>query len=60
MRKSTAHTIARAALLALVAGGLVAVYNPAPRIDHEAQVAMTSASALALEGATVATRELRG
>jgi hypothetical protein len=60
MRKSSVrrHTI-RAALIALAAGGLVAVGNPAPRVAHDAEVAMASAGQLAQQGALAVTTSLR-
>jgi hypothetical protein len=50
----------RAALIALAAGGIVAVANPAPRVAHDAEVAMTSAGHLAQQGAIAVTTRLRG
>jgi hypothetical protein len=50
----------RAALIALAAGGLVAVANPAPRVARDAEVAMASAGQLAQQGAMAVTTRLRG
>jgi hypothetical protein len=50
-RTSALQRTLRAALIALAAGGLVAVDNPGPRISHAAEVAMTSAGHLAWQGA---------
>ena len=50
----------RATLIALAAGGLVAVANPAPRVAHDAEVAMVSAGRLAQQGAVAVTMRLRG
>ncbi|MGN6279120.1 MAG: hypothetical protein ACTHM8_10415 [Sphingomonas sp.] len=61
MRKqSTSQRTVRAALLALAIGGLVAVANPAPRISHAADIALTSAGRLAAQSADAVTRPLRG
>lgn len=48
----------RAAFVALAAGGLVAVANPAPQISHAAQVAMTNAGQLAAQSADAVARHL--
>jgi len=50
----------RAALLAFAVGGFVAVANPAPRISHAAEVAMTNADLLAQQGAAAVSARLRG
>jgi len=50
----------RAALIALATGGLVAVANPAPRVAHDAKVAMASAGRLAVQGADAMTGALQG
>jgi hypothetical protein len=49
----------RAALLALAAGGLVAVANPVPRVAHVAGLAMASVGQLARQGAVAVTTRLR-
>ncbi|MGN6270046.1 MAG: hypothetical protein ACTHM0_09155 [Sphingomonas sp.] len=59
-RQSTRRQTIRAALFALAAGGLVAVDNPAPRISHAAEVAMTSANHLAHQSAAAVTARLHG
>jgi len=59
-RPSALQRTLRAALLALAAGGLVAVDNPAPRVAHAAEMAMVSAGRLAHQGATAVTTGLRG
>ena len=50
----------RAALVAFTVGGFVAVANPAPRISHAAEVAMTNADLLAQQGAAAVSARLRG
>lgn len=60
MRRSTRRRLVHAALLALAAGGLVAVANPAPRISHAAEVAMSNANLLVQQGATAVSARLRG
>lgn len=59
-RPSTLQRTLRAALIALAAGGLVAVDNPAPAIGHAAEVAMTSANHLAHQSAAAVTARLHG
>jgi hypothetical protein len=58
--QSTLGRTVRAALLALAVGGLVAVANPAPRISHAADIALTSAGRLAAQSADAVTRPLHG
>jgi hypothetical protein len=61
MRKqSTSQRTIRAALLALAIGGLVAVADPAPRVSHAADIALTSAGRLAAQSADAVARPLRG
>jgi hypothetical protein len=50
----------RAALIALAAGGIVAVANPAPRVAHDAEVAMANAHLLAQQGAAAVSARLHG
>ncbi|MBY8827684.1 hypothetical protein [Hephaestia mangrovi] len=59
-RPKTRRRVIHALLLALAAGGLVAVDNPAPRISHDASVAIASAGHLAIQSADAVTRTLRG
>ena len=50
----------RAALIALAAGGLVAVANPAPKISRDTRIAMVSAGHLAVQSAAAVTHGLHG
>jgi hypothetical protein len=59
-RHSTRRRTIRAALLALAAGGLVAVANPAPRVARAAEVAMANAHLLAQQGAAAVSARLHG
>jgi hypothetical protein len=59
-RNSVRRRTIRAALIALAAGGLVAAGNPAPRVAHDAEVAMASAGHLAQQGVVAVTMRLRG
>jgi len=61
MRKQTTkRRMIHAALLALAAGGLVAVDNPAPRVSHDVTVAMLSAGHLAAQSADMLAQTLEG
>ena len=59
-RQAKRRRIIHAALMALAAGGLVAVDNPAPRVSHDVGVAMASAGHLAIHGAASLKDRLAG